>query len=77
VVEPVAAGSNRAKGTFLGSHNRRRTAGTFDSRIASAERSGLSPIACLRDLIDRTSDHPFNRLDELLPDHWKLAARAP
>lgn len=22
------------------------------------------------------SDHPSNRLEELLPDHWKLAARA-
>jgi hypothetical protein len=27
----------------------------------------------LRDVIARISDHPANRIDELLPDQWKLS----
>ena len=34
---------------------------------------GLNVWAYLRDVIARISDHPSNRLDELLPDRWKLA----
>jgi hypothetical protein len=29
------------------------------------------------DVIGRISDHPSNRLEELLPDHWKLAQLKP
>lgn len=31
----------------------------------------------LRDVIGRISDHPANRLEELLPDQWKLAHLPP
>jgi hypothetical protein len=31
----------------------------------------------LRDVLARISDHPSNKLYELLPDQWKLAHLAP
>ena len=59
---------------FLGSDNGGRTAAVLYSLIATARRHGLDPFAYLRDVIARISDHPSNRVEELLPDHWKLAA---
>jgi len=41
------------------------------SLIATAKRHGLDPFAYLRNVISRISDSPSNRLEELLPDHWK------
>lgn len=61
---------------FFGSDNGGHTAAVLYSLIASAKRHGLDPFAYLRDVISRISDHPSNRLEELLPDHWKLAALA-
>ena len=58
---------------FFGSDNGGRTAAVLYSLIATAKRHGLNPFAYLRDVIARISDHPFNRLEELLPDYWKLA----
>jgi hypothetical protein len=63
--------------TFFGSDNGGRTAAVLYSLIASAKRHGLDPFAYLRDVISRISDHPSNKLYELLPDHWKLARNAP
>ena len=60
---------------FFGSDNGGRTAAVLYSLIASAKRHGLDPFVYLRDVLGRISDHPSNRLEELLPDHWKLAAR--
>jgi len=53
-----------------GKHN----AAVLYSLIATAKRHGLDPFAYPRDVIARISDHPTNKLHELLPDHWKLAA---
>ena len=58
---------------FFGSDNGGRTAAVLYSLIASAKRHGLDPFAYLRDVLGRISDHPANKLHELLPDHWKLA----
>jgi hypothetical protein len=33
----------------------------------------LSPFTYLRDVFDRISAHPVNRLHDLLPDNWKAA----
>jgi transposase len=40
--------------------------------IASCKRLHIEPFAYLRDLFTRISSHPHHRLDELLPDQWKL-----
>ena len=70
-LRPVVLG--RVNYTFFGSDNGGRTAAVLYSLIASAKRHGLDPFAYLRDMIGRISDHPSNRLEELLPDHWKLS----
>jgi hypothetical protein len=69
----VAVG--RRNWTFFGSDNGGRTAAVLTSLIASCKRLHIDPFAYLRDLFERISSHPRNRLEELLPDHW-LAARA-
>jgi hypothetical protein len=38
----------------------------------SLKRPALDPLAYLKYVIARLSDHPMDRLDELLPDQWKL-----
>jgi len=66
------AALGRRNYTFFGSDNGGHTAAVLYSLIASAKRHGLDPFTYLRDVIARISDHPANRLEELLPDHWKL-----
>ena len=74
-LRPIATG--RRNYTFFGSDNGGRTAAVLYSLIASAKRHGLDPFVYLRDVLARISDHPSNKLHELLPDHWKLAHTAP
>lgn len=73
-MRPVALG--RRNYMFFGSDNGGRTAAVFYSLIASAKRHGVDPFAYLRDVLSRISDHPSNKLRELLPDQWKLAQAA-
>ena len=70
----VAVG--RRNWTFFGSDNGGHTAAVLSSLLASAKRHHIDPFAYLRDVFERISAHPKNRLEELLPDQW-LAARAP
>jgi hypothetical protein len=72
-LRPVVLG--RVNYMFFGSDNGGHTAAVLYSLIASAKRHGLDPFVYLRDVLARISDHPSNKLRELLPDHWKLAAR--
>ena len=74
-LRPIATG--RRNYTFFGSDNGGHTAAVLYSLIASAKRHGLDPFVYLRDVLARISDHPSNKLHELLPDHWKLAHAAP
>jgi transposase len=74
-MRPIAVG--RRNYMFFGSDNGGHTAAVLYSLIASAKRHGLDPFVYLRDVLARISDHPSNKLRELLPDHWKLAHAAP
>jgi len=69
----VAVG--RRNWTFLGSDNGGRTAAVLNSLIATSKRLAIDPFAYLRDLFERISSHPQNRLAELLPDQWKARRR--
>jgi len=69
----VAVG--RKNWMFFGSDNGGRTAAVLSSLIATCKRHHMDPFAYLRDVFERISTHPHNRLEELLPDQW-LAARA-
>jgi transposase len=47
------------------------------SLIATCKRLGVDSFAYLRDVFERISSHPQNRLTELLPDQWKGAHPEP
>jgi len=67
----VAVG--RRNWTFFGSDNGGRTAAVLSSLIATCKRHRIDPLAYLRDVFERISAHPQNRLEELLPDQWQAA----
>jgi hypothetical protein len=61
---------------FYGSDQGGRTAAVLTSLIATAKRLALDPFAYLRDLFARLSDHPRNRLAELLPEPWQAGRQS-
>ena len=40
------------------------------SLVATCEAHKVDPLAYLTDVLVRIGDHPFSRIDELLPDKW-------
>ncbi len=60
---------------LFGSDNGGRTAVVLTSFITTCKRLGVEPFAYLRDIFERLSTHPQNRLAELLPDQWRVARR--
>jgi transposase len=56
---------------FAGSDSGGERAATFYGLIGTAKLNGLDPEAYLRYVLDHISDHPINRIEELLP--WKVA----
>jgi len=70
----VAVG--RKNWLFFGSDKGGRTAAILTSFIATCKRLHIDPFAYLRDVFQRISAHPMNRLDDLLPDNWKAAHNA-
>jgi transposase len=69
----VAVG--RKNWMFYGSDRGGRTAAVLASLIATAKRFTIDPFASLRDIFERISSHPKNRLGELLPDQWLVTRR--
>jgi transposase len=61
---------------FFGSDNGGRTAAILTSFIATCKRLEINPFTYLRDIFQRISAHPMNRLEELLPDNWQVAQTA-
>jgi hypothetical protein len=58
---------------FYGSDNGGHTAAVITTLTATCKRLHIDPFSYLRDIFERISAHPFNRLEELLPDQWKAA----
>ena len=69
----VAVG--RRNWTFFGSDRGGQTAAVLSSFTISCKRLHIDPFLYLRDVIGRISAHPANRLEELLPDRWKVARK--
>lgn len=46
------------------------------SLVATCEANGVNPIEYLRDVLLRISNHPANRIDDLLPNRWKATESA-
>ena len=61
---------------FFGSDNGGRTAAILTSFTTTCKRLQINPFTYLRDVFHRISAHPMNRLEELLPDHWKVTQTA-
>jgi len=59
---------------FAGADSGGERAAAMYSLIGSAKLNGLDPEAYLRHVLDRISDHPINRISELLP--WNVALSA-
>jgi transposase len=60
---------------FFGSDNGGRTAAVLTSFITTCKRLDIDPFAYLRDIFERISTHPENRLAQLLPNK-SMVARA-
>ena len=69
---PFALG--RKNWLFAGSDRGGERAAAILSLIETAKLNGLDPEAYLRDVLTRIADHPINRINELLPWHWKRDA---
>jgi transposase len=61
---------------FFGSDNGGWTAAILTSFTATCKSLNIDPFAYLRDIFERISAHPANRLEELLPDKWQSAQSA-
>ena len=68
-MKPVALG--RKNWLFAGSDAGGKTAATLMSLCTTCKNVGVDAFAYLRDMLERVSTHPAQRIRELLPDQWK------
>lgn len=68
---PVAL--SRKNWLFAGSERGGRAAAVAFSLIETARLNAIEPYAYLRDVLQRINGHRQDRLDELLPMHWRPA----
>jgi len=69
VIRPLALG--RKNYLFAGSHHGARRAAIIYSLVATAKKHDVEPFAYLKDVIARIADHPYNKLNLLLPPDWQ------
>lgn len=67
-IRPVAIG--RKNYLFAGSHKGADRAAIVYTLIANAKHAGVEPYAWLCDIISRIADHPYSKLDQLLPQNY-------
>jgi transposase len=70
-IRPIAVGRNNW--LFAGSLRAGRRAAAVMSLVQSAKMNGHDPYVYLKDVLERLPVQPAARLDDLLPQHWKLA----
>lgn len=68
-VRPIAIG--RKNWLFVGNENGGESAAIALSLIQTCRALEINPREYLEDVMRRINSHPFNRLDELLPDNWQ------
>ena len=56
---------------FAGSEAGAWRAAIIYSLVASCKLNGHDPFAYFRDVLEKVSTHPAERIDELLPSNWK------
>ena len=57
---------------FAGSERGAERAAVMATLIITAKMNGVDPQAWLADVLARISEHPIQRLDELLPWNWAI-----
>jgi transposase len=70
-IRGVAVG--RGNWMFFGSDVGGQTAAVLRSFIASCQRVNVEPFSWFKDVLARISNHPINRITELLPHNWVSA----
>ncbi|MEA3421074.1 MAG: IS66 family transposase [Acidobacteriota bacterium] len=68
-IRPIALG--RKNYLFAGSHDGAEWAAAIYTLVTNAKLQGVEPFTYLRDILDRISDHPCKKLDQLLPENFK------
>ena len=68
-IRPVALG--RKNYLFAGSHDGALWAAGIYTLLANAKLHDVEPFEYLRDILKRLPDHPYKKLDQLLPENWK------
>jgi transposase len=68
-IRPVAIG--RKNYLFAGSHEAAQRAAMMYSLFACCKKNDVNPHEWLIDVLNRISDHPINKIEELLPNNWK------
>jgi transposase len=70
-IRPVAIG--RKNYLFAGSHDAAQRAAMMYSLFACCKKNEVNPDEWLKDVLNRISDHPINKIEELLPNNWKIS----
>lgn len=71
-----AIATGRKNWLFFGSEEGGRNAAILFSITMTCRRLDLDPYAYLEDVLRRVNTHPADRIEELLPDHWKRQREA-
>ena len=66
-IRPVAVG--RKNYLFAGSHEAAQRSAMLYSLFGTCKMNGVEPYEWLRNVLETISDHPINRIQELLPHH--------
>jgi len=73
-IRPLALG--RKNYLFAGSHSAAQGAAMMYSFFATCKINQVEPLAWLTDVLTRIPEHKANKLDELLPQNWKIQSPA-
>ena len=68
-IRPVAIG--RKNYLFAGSHEAAQRSAMLYSFLGTCKLSNINPFIWLQDVLRRISNHPINKIEELLPQNWK------
>jgi transposase len=68
-IRPVALG--RKNYLFAGSHEAAQRSAMLYSLLGTCKMHGVEPFQWLKETLEKISDHPINKIQELLPHHLK------
>lgn len=71
-IRPVAIG--RKNYLFAGSHEAAQRSAMLYSFLGTCKLNSINPFIWLQDVLRRISNHPINKIEELLPPNWKPLA---